>query len=252
MRVFQSLVIFITLCLLTPLAIAQDRILSILVGLDKPPYIQLQDGTGFELELLRAVVNEMGYSSVFMHVPNARISYLLEQGNGDIATLQGMQETSNQLLYSQPYIRYQNAVVTLREHDHSINELSDLAGLNIVAFQGASRVLGEAFAASVEHANRYTEVTNQRSQVDLLLLQRIDAAITDINIFQYYRRVANDHQPIQLHLLFPPSDYRCAFRDPLLQQQFNQALKTYQASSDYQRLQLEYFGAINQPFATMN
>jgi len=252
MRVFQLIFILFTLCLLTPLAIAQERTLSILVGMDKPPYIQMQDGAGFELELLKAVVSEMGYSSVFMHVPNARISYLLEQGNADIATLQGMQETSNQLTYSQPYIRYQNAVITLREHEHSINQPSDLSGLNIVAFQGASRVLGEEFAASIEGSNRYTEVTNQRSQVDLLLLQRIDAAIMDINIFQYYRRVANDHQPIKLHLLFPASDYRCAFRDPLLQQQFDMALRAYQASSDYQRLQLEYFGAINQPFAELH
>ncbi|WP_151704160.1 hypothetical protein [Nitrincola alkalilacustris] len=70
MRVFRSLLIFFTLCLLAPLAIAQDKILSILVGMDKPPYIQMQDGAGFELELLKAVINEMGYSSVFMHVPN--------------------------------------------------------------------------------------------------------------------------------------------------------------------------------------
>ncbi|WP_151703719.1 substrate-binding periplasmic protein, partial [Nitrincola alkalilacustris] len=183
---------------------------------------------------------------------NARISYLLEQGNADIATLQGVQETSNQLLYSQPYIRYQNAVITLRENNYSIDELDDLSGLNVVAFQGASRVLGTEYEQSIEQFGRYTEVTNQQSQVDLLLLRRIDAAVMDINIFQYYRRVANDHQPINLHLLFPPSDYRCAFRDPLLQQQFDQALKTYQASTDYRRLQLEYFGAINQPFAEQN
>ena len=252
MRVFRSLLTFFILCLLTPLAIAQDKILSILVGMDKPPYIQMQDGAGFELELLKAVINEMGYSSVFMHVPNARISYLLEQGNADIATLQGVQETSNQLLYSQPYIRYQNAVITLRENNYSIDELDDLSGLNVVAFQGASRVLGTEYEKSIEQFGRYTEVTNQQSQVDLLLLRRIDAAIMDINIFQYYRRAANDHQPINLHLLFPPSDYRCAFRDPLLQQQFDQALNTYRASRDYQRLQLEYFGAISQPFAAQN
>ncbi|MCH8536955.1 MAG: transporter substrate-binding domain-containing protein [Alkalimonas sp.] len=234
-----SILLFSTFC-------TAEKMLTVLVGMDKPPYIQLQDGTGFELELLRKVVQRMGYEAVFLHVPNARIRYLLEQGHGDIATLQSVREPSSDLFYSMPYIRYQNAVITLRQNELQIQLSQDLARLRVIAFQNASQVLGQDFAEMTETSRRYQETTNQKTQVDMLLADRVDAVVMDINIFHYFRRVADDNQPIQLHSLFPASDYRAAFRDRRLQQAFDQALAEVQQRERYRQLQLEFFGSVNQ------
>ncbi|MCC5826712.1 transporter substrate-binding domain-containing protein [Alkalimonas sp.] len=223
-----------------------ERTLTFLVGMDKPPYIQLQDGTGFELELLRQVSKKMGYEAVFLHVPNARIRYLLEQGHGDVATLQRLTEHPTELFYSQPYVRYQNAVITLRERELVIQHAQDMQRLNVVAFQNAKIVLGDEFGEMAQSSSRYQETTNQKTQVDMLLAGRIDAAVMDINIFHYFRRVSDDSQPIQLHTLFPPSDYRAAFREQELQLSFDRALQQLIAKPAYPRMQLEFFGSVNQ------
>ncbi|MEN3160038.1 transporter substrate-binding domain-containing protein [Alkalimonas sp. NCh-2] len=223
-----------------------ERTLTILVGMDKPPYIQLQDSTGFELELLREVSKRMGFDAVFLHVPNARIRYLLEQGHGDVATLQRYAEQPTELFYSLPYVRYQNAVISLREKELVIQHPQDMQRLNVVAFQSAKTVLGDEFGDMAHSSSRYQETTNQKTQVDLLLAGRIDAAVMDINIFHYFRRVSDDSQPIQLHTLFPPSDYRAAFREQTLQQDFDKALQQLFAQPDYHRMQLEFFGSVNQ------
>lgn len=165
-------VLALSLLLVSTYSIA-EKVLTLLVGMDKPPYIQLQDGTGFELELLRKVVKNMGYEAVFLHVPNARIRYLLEQGHGDVATLQSASESSIDLFYSMPYIRYQNAVITLRHRDLQIQHSQDLARLSVIAFQNASYVLGPDFAEMAETSRRYQETTNQKTQVDMLLASRI-------------------------------------------------------------------------------
>lgn len=223
-----------------------ERTLTFLVGMDKPPYIQLQDGTGFELELLREVSQRMGYDAVFLHVPNARIRYLLEQGHGDVATLQHLPDQPTELFYSQPYVRYQNAVITLREKELVVQHAQDMQRLSVVAFQNAKIVLGDEFGVMAQSSSRYQETTNQKTQVDMLLAGRIDAAVMDINIFHYFRRVSDDSQPIQLHTLFPPSDYRAAFREQSLQLSFDKALQQLFSHSDYSRMQLEFFGSVNQ------
>lgn len=240
-----SILLFSTFCM-------AEKTLTVLVGMDKPPYIQLQDGTGFELELLRLVVQHMGYEAVFLHVPNARIRYLLEQGHGDIATLQRAREPSMDLFYSMPYIRYQNAVISLRQSELTIQHSQDLVRLRVIAFQNASQVLGQDFAEMTEISRRYQETTNQKTQVDMLLADRVDAVVMDINIFHYFRRVANDNQPIQLHSLFPVSDYRAGFRERGLQRAFDKALAEVQQHDKYRQLQLEFFGSVNQLTAIAN
>ena len=232
--------------LLVSISLSAERTLTVLVGMDKPPYIQLQDGTGFELELLREVSRKMGYEAVYLHVPNARIRYLLEQGHGDVATLQQPADEPSELYYSQPYVRYQNAVISLRERELVIQHPQDMQPLRVSAFQNAHFVLGADFQAMAQNSSRYQETTNQQAQVSLLLAGRIDAAVMDINIFHYFRRVSGDNQPIQLHTIFPPSDYRAVFREQSLQQAFDRAMHAFMTSPDYSRLQLEFFGSVNQ------
>ena len=223
-----------------------EKTLTVLVGMDKPPYIQLQDGTGYELELLRAVFLDMGYHAIFLHVPKARIRYLLQLGHGDVATLQGFAEPTTDLFYSMPYIRYQNAVITLKLRELQVQHSQDLARMSVIAFQNANRVLGPDFAEMADASRRYQETTNQKTQVDMLLANRVDAVVMDINIFHYFRRGANDNQPIQLHSLFPASEYRAAFRERGLQQAFDQAFAKLQRQEQYRQLQLEFFGSVNQ------
>ena len=51
--------------------------LNVLVGQNKPPYIELETQSGYALDLLAEIVRRMGHEAVFIFVPNARIRLLL-------------------------------------------------------------------------------------------------------------------------------------------------------------------------------
>ena len=109
--------------------------LTVLVGQQKPPYINTANISGYEVDLLGEVVSRMGYEPVFLFVPNARIKPLLLQGEGDIASLQPVTNGEADLFYSNPYIRYQNIAISLAKNQLAINQSSDLARYSVLAFR---------------------------------------------------------------------------------------------------------------------
>ncbi len=56
--------------------------LQLLVGVEKPPYIKVSTQTGYELELLSAVVKRMGFDCQFIHVPNGRLLDFIQRRPG--------------------------------------------------------------------------------------------------------------------------------------------------------------------------
>ncbi|HEX5792339.1 MAG TPA: transporter substrate-binding domain-containing protein, partial [Rheinheimera sp.] len=220
--------------------------INVLVGQNKPPYIRLETVSGFELELLREVVRRMGHEAVFVFVPNSRIRALLESGNGDIATLQPNQPDEPGLFFSQPYIRYQNVVVSRTNDELTIQHPADLAGKAVIAFQGASRVLGPDYRDTAAQNKVYQETVDQRAQVEMLLQGRAQAIVLDRNIFTYHQQNAASPVAVTLHELFDSTLYRAAFRDPALQRSFDKALLSVTLDSWYQQLQLSYFMQLNQ------
>jgi polar amino acid transport system substrate-binding protein len=220
---------------------ARDKLpLQVLVGMSKPPYIQIETSDGFELELLREVVQRMGYRAEFTHVPNKRIQTLLQQGIGDIATLQPMSANEPELFYSCPYIRYQNVVITLEADALSIVQLSDLKDLSVLAFQNASQLLGDEYRSAVENSYKYRETVEQSSQVESLLRKRVQALVMDVNIFNYHNDKTVPLQQVTIHPLFPASYYRAAFRKVEDAKAFDQALKSLFQDEKYLLLQERY------------
>lgn len=246
---------------------ANASTLTVLVGQHKPPYIHLDNirqqknaqtvaaaetiadsVVGFEIELLRETVKRMGYEAEFVYLPNARIRHQLEAGVGDIATLQPVvaQPEEPGLYFSEPYIRYQNVVVSRQADTFLITKPSDLVKLTTVAFQGASVVLGSAFNDMVQLATDYRETIDQKSQVDALLSGRADAIVLDRNIFTHHHHEAIAPVEVVMHELFGSTLYRAAFRDVQLQRAFNRALLSVELDHWYQQLQLKYFKQLNQ------
>lgn len=232
--------VILLFCCACPMFGVSANTLQMLVGLHKPPYIQIDTADGYEIELFRAVVEKMGAMAEFTHVPNKRIQTLLQKNIGDMATLQPMKANESGLYYSCPYILYQNVVVSLEAQQLQINQLSDLKDLSVLAFQNASALLGDEFRSVVKQSFKYRETVEQRTQVESLHKMRVQAVVMDINIFYYHHDKTETTQQVQVHPLFPPSYYRVAFRDQKLADDFNQALRQFWQSPEYQQLQQRY------------
>jgi polar amino acid transport system substrate-binding protein len=223
-----------------PVFCAEAAAVQVLVGMNKPPYIQIETADGYEIDLLRAIVSGMGAKAEFTHVPNKRIVSLLQQNIGDIATLQPLKAAEPGLYYSCPYIRYQNVVVSLELQQLTINGFADLKKLSVLAFQNASAVLGDEFRQWAQQSFKYRETVDQRTQVESLHKLRVQAVVMDINIFYYHHDKIEPPQQVQVHPLFPASYYRVAFRDKKLADAFNQSMLQFWQSQEYQQLQQRY------------
>ncbi|MBU0913748.1 MAG: transporter substrate-binding domain-containing protein, partial [Gammaproteobacteria bacterium] len=106
--------LYLGMICLTLLAVpAKAQQLQLLVGVEKPPYIKVASQTGYELELLSAVVKRMGFNSQFIHVPNGRLFTLFNDGQADLVSLQRSAPTG--FYATQPYISYQNILIVRQD-----------------------------------------------------------------------------------------------------------------------------------------
>lgn len=244
MRLSLSVLIVLGGLLMPPLILAKT--LDVVVGWNKPPYVMSDSDSGFELELVRQILHELGHDISPLYVPFGRTMKMVQEGDVDIGLTMNAQHSVNQQLLTDPYVIYQNVAVTLQARELHIDSLNALQGRSVIAFQTASKVLGPGFADATAKASGYLEIPEQSRQVSMLLLGSVDVAVMDRNIFTYLKRqlpVAQQHAT-RLHELFTVSPYSAAIRDPVLRKQFNQTLQTFIEDGRYQAL-LAQFGLVN-------
>lgn len=226
--------------------IASSEQLDVVVGWDKPPYVMSADHTGFELELTRAILKELGHELSPIYVPFGRTARLLKDNAVDIAlTLNKAHKVSADIL-SDPYVVYQNVAVTREDRNIKVNGLASLRGKSIIAFQTAKNVLGKEYGNTLASQPNYLEMARQDRQVNMLMLGSVDAVIMDRNIFSYLkaRNDAYSNDAVTIHELFPVSAYCAGIPNPELRAQFNATLNKFIENGRYQAL-LTRFGLEN-------
>ncbi len=225
---------------------ASSEQLDVVVGWDKPPYVMSAEHSGFELELTRAILKELGHELSPIYVPFGRTARLLKDNAVDIAlTLNKAHKVSADIL-SDPYVVYQNVAVTREDRNIAVSDLASLRGKSIIAFQTAKNVLGKEYGNALASQPNYIEMARQDRQVNMLMLGSVDAVIMDRNIFSYFK-AQNDayaDDAVTIHELFPVSAYCAGIPNPELRVQFNATLKKFIEDGRYQAL-LTRFGLEN-------
>jgi polar amino acid transport system substrate-binding protein len=222
---------------------AQGKELDIAVGWTKPPYVISNDNSGFELDLVRAVLRSIGHDIIPIYVPFGRSATMLLQGQVDMALTINQRLIDRPELLSDVYIVYQNVAISLKSKKLTISSIDDLSNYSIVAFQNATIVLGEEFSQTVKLSRLYTELPEQKRQTEMLLLGNTDVVVMDINIFIHFSREltgVSQLDKVNIHPVFPPSPYHVAFNDLALKQQFNVALAEFIQTQAYTDLVNRY------------
>ncbi|WP_414828998.1 substrate-binding periplasmic protein [Alteromonas sp. H39] len=240
----QHVVLLLFCVLLSIPAIARQ--IDVVVGWDKPPYVMAETHSGFELELARQILAELGHDILPIYVPFGRTPRLINARGADIGLTMNARHPVDNAILSNVYVVYQNVAVTLKKRHLVIREVSDLRHHSVAAFQTASHVLGEAYREVVSQHPGYIEIPQQRRQVSLLLAGSIDVAVMDRNIFTHLRskQPAERQAEVDIHTLFGVSPYRAAIIDDELRRQFNQTLATFIEDGRYQAL-IDQFGLVN-------
>jgi ABC-type amino acid transport substrate-binding protein len=113
----------------------------------------------------------------------------------------------------------------------------------VAAFQNAHLFLGNDFAAMAAGNQDYREPP-QTSINRMLYARRIDVGISDINVFKgindELKRESSTLEPWCPYALFPPTQYRLAFRNRNARDLFNKALKRALKGELYESLSKRY------------
>ena len=206
-------------------------------GLVKPPFIIEENGQGLQLDIVRSALKASNKEVHFIHVPFGRTVTTYQRLNADgiVTVLSDYRHPS--LFISQPFITYQNVAVSLLENKFSIENINDLSGKSIVAFQNAKKFLGKDFNKVIRYAMDYREVAEQMKQIDMLFLHRTEVVILDINIFKYllkYGRSGRYTQPFKVHSIFNERQYSAAFKSEKIRDLFDQGISTMREEGTYQ------------------
>ena len=213
--------------------------LKMAVGWSKPPFVMADTGTGIELDIVREAlaIHDYQFSPVFMPQGRTTKALMYDDMHGSLTLPDNFHH--DEIFLSQPYITYQNVVVTLTDNQLSVNSLADLSKISVIAFQNAGRYLGQAYADAILVNSTYTELPNQKAQVAMLFKDRAQAIVLEINIFNFLRQqlpTAEKERPVTIHYLFPANHYRVGFKSKKIRNDFNRGIRVLRESGNYQRI----------------
>ncbi|MFY8273301.1 substrate-binding periplasmic protein [Pseudoalteromonas sp. SSDWG2] len=226
-------VVMLSIFSLSPYAYSKQSI-SVVIGLDKPPY-SINDGDiGFEVELISNIFNRLDYEVEFITAPFGRTAKMLELPNVDAVTTASVVNYADSPYISDTYITYQNVAVSLRNRNIKLAQMGDLSEYSIATFQNADTILGPQFAKAVHKGNKYIEIAEQKNQLSFLEKNKADLLVMDINIFNFFNR--SFQLDVAIHEIFPPTKYGMLIKDPALKTAFNEQFKAYQTTEEYNDL----------------
>lgn len=216
------------------------------------PYFSADGKSGAFVEILDNIFSRMpDYQVEYVpNLSNRRLLSDLSSGNiNGAANIFAGQSVKG--CVTDPVFRFQDVVISLREQQLEVDSLIDLEGLRVVAYQGASLFLGEAYQQVVRHkSERYLEMANQHLQAKMLLGKRVDLSVGDRYIFAGEAiRLGRTRADFNYHPIFPLTYSHVAFERDELCSEFNKALSSSVASGDYDRIYRTTLGDIEQRFA---
>jgi polar amino acid transport system substrate-binding protein len=162
----------------------------------------------------------------------------------NVEGIDAVMTTNNQVFelekLSDVYITYQNVAISLKSNNYSITSIADLAKYTIASFKKSKKVLGQEFDKAASQSPLFMEISNQQSQLGLLTKKRVQLAIMDKNIFNYYLQKQKLSHEFTFYPVFPSNPYRMAFRKNEHIDRFNQSLKKFLSSNKYDDLLKKY------------
>ncbi|MAS25806.1 MAG: hypothetical protein CMI08_08920 [Oceanospirillaceae bacterium] len=249
----MRLLILLSILLLPGLAAATELTLG--CGNSLPPYVIQHNNRGIALELMQRAMHLQGYRVEVYYGSNSELAERFNRGELDILCITNKDVTPRAYFSHEPLLVFHNHAVTLKENKIRLASVSELEQYRIGAFSLASKLLPVPFAATVAKSPEYTEFIDQQLQVKQLFNKEKDVIIIDRMIFRYFmsrlRRAApedaNLRSDVELHALFPSTEYFTAFHSSELRNAFDAGMKSLAESGEkeqiitaYDRLLSEY------------
>ena len=210
-----------------------DVILRVGFSFSKPPFVLADPpftdadydvrggGLGLKIDLFRTVLEPLGHTFRPVYLDYDALNPELAAGNIDAAAT--VRPELDDAFYTGVFVSFHNFAITRSGAAGPIDRVEDLAGRNVVAWEGAHFDLGEPFAAAVERAASYRELGNQHGEVQDFLDGSSDVLVIDGLVFRHWARVGGfDPDAFEFHDIFEPvTTFRAGFRSAALRDGFD-------------------------------
>lgn len=223
-----------------------EKVLRVGTNADFAPFeFQDENGSteyqGFDMDLIRAVAKEMGYTAEIQNVNFDGLIPAMESGNIDIIA-SGMtinEERKNQVEFSDPYYTSGLTIVVPKDNT-DINGFADLKGKKIAVQIGTT---------SMEEAQKIegAEVKALNSSADTFMELKagnVDAVINDLPVNDYYivKTKATDVKRLDDKLTSEEYGFAMKKGNIELKQKVDAALKTLKENGEYDKIYEKWFG----------
>lgn len=214
--------------------------LTVAFAIAKPPFVHAtrtgpagpDDTGGIEPDIMKAALAPRGHSFQAVYSTYDELTALVLDGRADAAAT--VRPENPALFYSNEFISFHNVAVT-RADGPAPAAIADLAALTMVAWEGATKDLGPAFAEAAGKSPNYAEMGDQKAQVAAFLDGRFQALIIDGTIFRYWKKVLGGKaSDFRFHALFGGhTPFVVGFADETIRDDFNAGLKEIRQNGVY-------------------
>jgi len=214
--------------------------LTVAFAIAKPPFVYatqmgpagLDDKGGIEPDIMKAALAPRGHSFQAVYSTYDQLTALVLGGRADAAAT--VRPENPNLFYSNEFVSFHNVAV-MRADAPAPTAIADLAGLIMVAWEGATKDLGPAFAEAAGTSPKYAEMGDQKAQVAAFLDGKFQALIIDGTIFRYWKKVLGGKaSDFRFHALFGGyTPFVVGFADETVRDDFNTGLKEIRQNGVY-------------------
>jgi polar amino acid transport system substrate-binding protein len=226
---------------------AQELIVAF--TLDTPPFVMDDAKTGIEIDIVREALRHHGYTFTTRQMSYGELADAVATKGVDAAATVIKREDGT--YYSDNYIVFKNAAITMEHSGITINKIADLKGKSILAWQDAYEDLGPEFQALFSpdvkdsHLKKYREIADQEDQVRMFWQREAEVIVIDESVMRWFTsELAGkvDTSPaLVYHRVFPPETrFRISFRRERVRDDFNAGLKEIRASGLYRKIYDKY------------
>ncbi len=165
------------------------QVLKVACGNTLAPWVMPEKNKGILLDILHDAMQPLGYEIEAYYFPYARRIMSYQTHVVDVVCDINQKNITNSNLkgaFSGIVYAYKNYAYTLKKHNFHFTKINQLIGHSVLSWQGAKSQLGSEYREMAEKNPFYRETFDQKSQVKMLLLGRVEVIQLDHQIFEYY------------------------------------------------------------------
>jgi len=202
-----------------------NQIIKVGVG-NFPPFFIEESSEGIFIEIVEEIFKQIPeYEVEYFFMSNRRILHEINYGKSIDVACNIFPSSKVNAHLSEPVFRYRDVAVSLKSDQLKVNNISELKGKSIAAYQGATDLLGGEFKTMAQNNTGYSEHAHPKETTHLMVSGSKDIRIGDINIFLYDLKNKNynnnnninvERSNFTVHYLWPYVYSHMAFKDPSL------------------------------------